>query len=60
MTEFSTSKTTRTRKVKLFKFKKIPTQPTRNGRLSISIKLERKKLKDSTKNLVSTEIDHST
>jgi hypothetical protein len=60
MIEFSMSKTKRTRKDKLFRFKKILTQPTRNGRLSISIKLERVKLKDSTKNLVSTSTDHST
>jgi hypothetical protein len=40
MTEFSMSKTKRTRKDKLFRFKKILTQPTRNGRLSILIKQE--------------------
>jgi hypothetical protein len=40
MTEFSMSKTTRTWKDKLFRFKRTPTQPIRNGRLSILIKQE--------------------
>jgi hypothetical protein len=46
MREFSMSKTTRMRKDKLFKFKKILTQPTRNGRLSMLIKPTRLKQRD--------------
>ena len=46
MIEYSTSKTTRTRKDKLLKYKKIPTQPTRNGRSSMLTKPVILKLRD--------------
>jgi hypothetical protein len=36
------------------------TEPTRDGRSFILIRLERLQLKDSTKTLYSTSIDHST
>jgi hypothetical protein len=35
-------------------------EPTRNGRLSILIRPQRMRLRDSMKNSVSTSIDHST
>jgi len=60
MTEYSTSRTTRTRKETLFKYKKIPTQPTRNGRSSMLTKLVMMKLRDLMKNSVSISTDHST
>jgi len=60
MTEYSTSRTTRTKKVTLFKYRKIPTLPTRNGRSSMLTKLEMMKLRDSMRNSVSISTDHST
>jgi len=58
--EYSTSKTTRTKKETLFKYKKTPTQPTRNGRLSMSITLLRIEPMELMKNSVSPSTDHST
>jgi len=58
--EYSTSKTTKTKKETLFKYKKIPTLPTRNGESSILTRRVMKKLRDSMKNSVSISTDHST
>ena len=60
MIEYSTSKTTRTKKETPFKYKKTPTQPTRNGRSSMLTKLPRQKLMEPMKNSVSASTDHST
>jgi len=58
--EYSTSKTIRTKKEMPFKYKRTPTQPTRNGRSSMLIKLPRQKQMEPMKNSVSISTDHST